>query len=226
MLLLKIFLRWTFRLLLATVFFVLSFLLCAWLLPKFRVNSSFKETAGGVEIFVKSNGVHTDIVVPAAHQLKNWRASFPENNFGADSSFQYLAFGWGDKGFYLYTPTWADLKFSTAFKAAFFMGTTAMHVSYYRDSPKESESCRRIQISEEEYKKLVAYIHSSFQVKGKDYMAIDHPGYGRHDLFYEANGTYSFLKTCNCWTGSALKKAGVKIGIWTPLQSGVLGSLN
>jgi uncharacterized protein (TIGR02117 family) len=223
---LKMTIRWFLRMLIAFIAFVLVWLLSAWLLPKFHSNNSFKESPGGVTILVKSNGVHTDILVPVKNGIKDWRKVLsPETYEEADSTFQYLAFGWGDKGFYLYTPTWADLKFSTAFKAAFFMGTTAMHVTYYKRMPEESERCRKLSVSEEQYKTLVAYIHSSFQLKNNSYIRIDHPGYGSDDNFYEANGTYSFLKTCNCWTGSALKDAGVRVGVWTPSAGGVLNSL-
>lgn len=62
---------------------------------------------------------------------------------GKNTDFNYIAFGWGDKGFYLDTPTWADLKFSTAFKAAFWMGQSAMHTTYYREV-KEGEDCKRL----------------------------------------------------------------------------------
>ena len=36
------------------------------------------------------------------------------------------------------------------------------------------------------------------------------------------NHHYNALNTCNTWTGSVLKKAGVRIGMWTPLPGGVM----
>ena len=69
--------------------------------------------------------------------------------------------GWGDKGFYLDTPSWADLKFSTAFKAVFGINTAAIHATYYKEL-KENELCKKIEISKEQYKDLVAYIQKSF----------------------------------------------------------------
>ena len=53
-----------------------------------------------------------------------------ENTKSKDSTAEYLAFGWGDKGFYLDTPEWSDLKASTAFKAAFALGNSAMHTTF------------------------------------------------------------------------------------------------
>lgn len=72
-----------------------------------------------IAIYILTNGVHTDLVVPVRTEQIDWSARIPfSNTTGKDTTAQWLAFGWGDKGFYLETPTWADLKASTAFKAA------------------------------------------------------------------------------------------------------------
>ncbi len=204
----------------------MTYLLCAWLLPKIKVNREFRSAESGIEVFVKSNGVHTDIVVPAKHKQKNWTRDFiPESFEEVDSTFQYISIGWGDKGFYLNTPTWADLKFSTAFKAAFFMSSTAMHITYLKRQPRECDKCKKLVLSEEQYGRLINFISSSFALNEKGIQRIEHPGYNEYDNFYEAKGTYSFIKTCNVWTCDALKASGVKVGCWTPLESGLLESV-
>ena len=50
-------------------------------------------------------------------------------NSGDD--FLQISIGWGDKGFYLDTPTWAELKLSTALIAGFGLGNAALHITYY-----------------------------------------------------------------------------------------------
>ena len=208
--------------------FVLVLLLCAWLLPKIPVNSDFKQASSGVTIYIESNGVHTDVVVPAKNHLIDWTKHVPYSDFErADSAHSWMAFGWGDKGFYLETPTWDDLKFSTAFKAVFFLSSTAMHVTCKKKVSSNPEHVRKVVITEEQYKKLIAYISDSFDqdASGK-FIRIDHPGYSDTDCFYEAKGTYSFLNTCNEWTGNALENADVKVGFWTPLDAGVFEQMN
>jgi uncharacterized protein (TIGR02117 family) len=219
--------RYLLRAFLAIVVIVLLYMLSAFICSRIAVNDDFVQADDGVTIYVESNGVHTDIVVPAQHKLADWTSLLPYEHFeNVDASFEYIAFGWGDKGFYLDTPTWADLKFSTAFKAVFFLSSTAMHVTYKRNAPKESELSRRITISGEQYEKLIAYIKSSFQVSSSNsFIPITHPGYSRTDCFYEAIGTYSFLKTCNVWTGEGLDAAGVRVGWWTPFDSSVFNEL-
>jgi hypothetical protein len=54
----------------------------------------------------------------------------------------YLAFGWGDKGFYLNTPEWADLKVSTALNAAFGLSSSAIHSTFYKKL-RENETCKK-----------------------------------------------------------------------------------
>jgi hypothetical protein len=50
----------------------------------------------------------------------DWGKELPfDNTISKRYDFSYVSFGWGDKGFYLDTPSWAELQPSTAFVAAF-----------------------------------------------------------------------------------------------------------
>lgn len=179
------------------------------------------EQKGEVDIYVLSNGVHTDLVLPATSSQMDWKKRLTANNTCLDSTFKWVAFGWGDKGFYLDTPTWSELKWSTACKAAFALGGTAMHVGTYK-SLAENNSCKKISISYESYERLIKYIHNSFY-KNRDgsYVAIPNQHYNATDAFYEANGAYSLLKTCNTWTNTGLKISGAKACLWTVIDKGI-----
>jgi len=76
--------------------------------------------------------------------------------------YKYIAIGWGDKGFYLNTPTWDDLTVSTALKAAFGISGTAIHATYHREMI-ENELCKKISISKEQYRRLIAYIYTGLE---------------------------------------------------------------
>lgn len=130
--------------------------------------------------------------------------------------------GWGDKGFYLETPTWADLKVSTAVRAAFGLSTTALHTTYYK-TMLESQDCRKIVISKKHYLQLVKYINSSFDMEqdGSPTLVQSDVRYGLSDAFYEAKGSYSLFTTCNTWANSALKSCGQKACVWTPFDTGI-----
>lgn len=222
----KIF-RFLFRTVLFIIGFLLLYVLLAFLLPYVSSVRQVEKAKAGIPIFIETNGVHTDFVIPVRSKFIDWSKLFPSSDFEHISgNREYVAIGWGDKGFFIGTPTWADLKFSTAFKAAFALSTTAMHVTYKRGFPKETEKCKRIIISEAQYAQLIGYMLSSFQVKDKHFIHIDHAGYTGMDCFYEANGTYSLVKTCNVWTGMGMQSIGLKTGIWTPLSNGVMNNID
>jgi len=198
----------------------------AFILSRVTVNNDFTQQKKGIKIFIVSNGVHADIGVPVETKFKNWSIIFPKETFDVkDSLFSYITFGWGNKDFYLNTPTWDDLTLSVAFKSTFGIGSPAMHVRYLREPKINSENCHEIIIDEIKYQKLINYIEGSFVISKNNFIKINHPGYGFYDRFYEAKGTFSALKTCNVWTINGLKNIGVKVAYWSPHAKGLMNSL-
>lgn len=158
--------------------------------------------------------------------MKDWTSFVnPADTKSGNTIANYVAFGWGDKGFYLETPTWEDLKFQTAFKALFFLSSTAMHVTFYKKL-HENESCRKICITKMSYKMLTNYIESSFEKNGDFTKLIKGAAYSDNDLFYEAKGTYNLFRTCNTWANSGLKSANLKACLWTPFDKGIFYQYN
>lgn len=204
------------------VVFIIVYVLAAVGLSRITVNANQEIKKQEVTIYILSNGVHTDIVVPVRNNIYDWSQQIKFSDAKAkDSSATYLAMGWGDKGFYLNTPTWGDLKFSTAFKAATGLSTSAMHCTFYH-SLKVNPKCKKISISEEDYKSLIGYIKGSFVMSGNTISKIDTKAvYGKNDVFYEANGSYNLFFTCNTWANNALKAAHQKAAFWTPYEEGI-----
>jgi uncharacterized protein (TIGR02117 family) len=203
----------------ALIFAYLGFAFC---LSRITVNSDVK-AKDDVTIYILSNGVHTDIVVPVKTEQIDWSHFIKfENTVGNDQTAELLALGWGDKGFYLETPTWADLKAGTALKAAFGLSHSAMHATFYK-TLKEDSQCKSIHISKTEYQKLVGYIKQSLTLgdDGNPVLIKTHANYGKNDAFYEAAGSYSVFHTCNTWTNNSLKSCGQKASLWTPFDSGI-----
>ena len=207
---------------LAISIFLLLYIVAAFSLSKITVNSDSVLQAKEIPIYIMTNGVHTDIVVPIKNEIKDWNEQIKiENTIAKDTTARFLAFGWGDKGFYLDTPEWSDLKVSTAFNAASGIGNTAIHATFYKN-PRENKDCIKVLISKENYKKLVAYIENSFQINdNKQPMLIQTTTYGKNDAFYEAMGSYSLFHTCNSWANCALKESNQKSAFWTVTDSGI-----
>ncbi|MFP3594265.1 TIGR02117 family protein [Chryseobacterium sp. SIMBA_038] len=197
--------------------------LMAYLLPFIEVSAKDDGEKKEIPIYIYTNGVHTDIVMPVRNDMQDWSTKIPfANTKSKKTDYNYIGVGWGDKGFYLDTPTWADLKFSTAFKAAFWLGESAMHCTYYK-TMKEADDCKIIMISRSQYKKLVQFVDDKFDKdqNGNFILIPTNAVYSDNDAFYDAQGKYSFLYTCNTWSNDALKAAGQKAAFWTPTDSGI-----
>jgi len=195
----------------------------AFILSRITISEE-PNTADDLSIYILSNGIHTDIVVPVKSDYFDWSNEINyEHIFSKDSTMNYLGLGWGDREFYLKTPEWSDLKFSVGFKAVFGLGNTAIHATFYK-TIKENETCKKISISALQYKRLVHYIINSFDrnLNGQVIQIKTNATYGINDAFYEANGSFNLFYTCNTWTNSALKTSGQKACLWTAFDTGIL----
>lgn len=202
---------------------VIIYVILGLLIPYIPVSAKDDGQKKEIPIYIYTNGVHTDIVMPVRNDLQDWSQKIPfSNTKSKKTDYQYIGIGWGDKGFYLDTPTWADLKFSTAVKAAFWLSDSAMHCTYY-NTMKEGDDCKMIMISRSQYENLVKYVEDKFdRDQNGNFMLIPtNAVYSDNDAFYDAKGTYSFLYTCNTWSNNALKAAGQKAALWTPSDFGI-----
>lgn len=202
--------------------FVLLYLALAFVLSRIAIEKE-KNTTHDIAIYILSNGVHTDIVVPVKSEFYDWSQKVKySNTYSKDTSYPYLAMGWGDKGFYLETPAWKDLKASVAFKAAFALGNSAIHATFH-DTMIINDQCKKIMISKHQYQRLVNFMTNSFK-RDRDghFIHINTKAvYGNYDAFYEATGSYSMLHTCNTWANNALKTSGQRCCLWTPFDTGI-----
>jgi len=219
-------LSYTGRTLLGLFSLIVLYFLLVLLLGLIPANPGFESAEKGVPLYVLSNGIHTDFVVPTTHKAIDWRSVVSPEAFAAEANqAPFIGFGWGDKGFYLDTPTWAELKASTALRAVFLPSPTAMHVTYYSREPTTGENCRRVTINEAQYQQLIQYIRSSFETNSDDVRLIPDSGYTPRDNFYEALGSYHLFYTCNSWVNQGLKRIGVRTAVWSPFDKGILYQL-
>ena len=166
-------------------------------------------------IYIATNGIHIDLILPLHLVSEDLQTGLNLNAFTP-----YAAFGWGDKGFYLETPTWGDLKFSTAMRALFLKSGTAMHLSLYR---RPREDWVKIPVCDQQVKLINEYIENSFKKDSQGQIQeLPDSGYTTSDRFYEANGSYNCFNTCNYWVNKGLKSAEIKTAVWSPFDHGLL----
>ena len=209
------------RWLLALITPVALYLVAAWMGSLLPVNRDWRAPTRGTTIYIIDNGYHSGLILPAAAEGIDLSMIFrptdlPDPNDAGD----WLIFGWGDREFYLNTPTWAEVKPRTIVSALIGSKEALLHVDHVK-RPDEAVAPRPIRLSRAAYRRLVARILADTK-RGADGFPMVIPGYGSRDVFYPAHGRYTLFQTCNNWTRDVLAEAGVKVGWWTPFSSGVM----
>jgi uncharacterized protein (TIGR02117 family) len=183
-------------------------------------NPGYKPASEGTEIRVWSNGLHTDFMLPIRSNIMDWAEFAPYSQTTAPAEhLKYVVLGWGDRGFYIGTPTYDDFSITTALKAIFLPTDSVMHVSYQPFLPEPSAKCVRIVLSDEQYQRFVHFLKSSFALGEQNQPArIAGASYGTYDAFFEGAGNYHLFRTCNNWANQALQTTGVTTPIWSPFE--------
>ena len=201
--------------LIGLVTLLFGYLVAAVVLSFIKTNPEELSCPKQYQVYIATNGVHLDLIIP--------RHALPEHlkaELGLPDWAEYLAFGWGDKDFYINTPTWDDLKLVTAFRALFLETASAMHVVWlHRSSPR----WKKITLCDVQLLQLNNFVDATFRRHEQGGLInIEAAGYTDTDMFYEAYGNFSCIQTCNNWVNRALKAAQVPTSIWSPFDRGVL----
>ncbi|MEJ8856086.1 TIGR02117 family protein [Variovorax robiniae] len=216
-------LLWFALVLLAPFVIALVYVAVAGALMFWPANASPPAEDRNIEAWVLSNGVHTDIVLPLRGHGTDWSQLFPPADARAvPPDADYIAIGWGDRDFYLYTPTWADLTVKRALGALAGIHRSVLHVTWLRRAELEKQA-HRLPLSQRQHDLLRDYVRASLP-QGRATLVAG-VRYGPNDAFYEAEGRYSMIETCNNWTGRGLRQAGVTVSRWTPFDFNVVRHL-
>jgi uncharacterized protein (TIGR02117 family) len=220
--------RWLGRIFLLFVAAIAFYALSVWVLGRIPVNRDFEHAdSEGVEILLINNGVHADLVVPLNHPSFPMMHYLEHGKFGvARDMFEYAIIGWGSRKFYLETETWDDLRVSTVGYALSGFDRTTVHVRLFSRMDWPTDSSRMIRIRPDQFAKLGEHIASSFRLDnvGRG-LPIAGAHYRNDDAFFEGQGNYNLFRTCNVWVGQGLKKAGVRVGVWTVTPKALFASL-
>lgn len=213
--------RWIFRLLLVLAALIGAYLLAALGGSLIPANNGWEEPESGITIHLHDNGIHTGFILPRSNAIADWSDLVrPEHLPDPALASDHLLFGWGDRAFYLETPTWGDLRPEIALLALVGSEASLVHVDHVAP-PRPDEHTRAVTVTPAQYRAIAAAIRADFALTEA---GASQPvrGYGPRDVFYEAKGRYTALRTCNEWTGSILRDAGIEVGIWTPFSAGVM----
>ena len=196
---------------------LLGYAAAAAVASRMAANPGWRAAERGVTVFVEDNGIHTSIVLPKRAAGVNLAAAFPTDDI-ADPRYGgwgHVAVSWGERGFFVGTPTWWDVRPATVLRAAAGSDATVLHVEHVAP-PVADRGVRPLVLRPGEYRRLAAFVLAS----RRNGAAVR--GYGGYDAFYPARGRYDAVHTCNDWTGRALAFAGVRTGRWTPTSGAVM----
>lgn len=181
-----------------------------------------------VPVYLMSNGWHVWVALPARTERDetDWAAWLAGSSLaGRLNEGDYVAFGWGDRDFYLNTRRPVDFRPDLALAALLGRGAAAMHVMRVSETALSGPDLktRRLDVDALQYHALAAYIQTGFALgsSGRP-QPLTEPGFGLDDAFFEATGRYSPFRTCNEWVGAGLRAAGLKAGWWTPFPYGLM----
>ncbi len=195
--------------------FIVIYLLAAFVLSYSGTNPSPLACKKSEKLYITTTGIHLFIILPKENLDSQLLAQL-----AIPKAIKFISFGWGDKEFYLNTPTWDDMDLRTTLNALFWSSESAMQVSHYTNT---HNSWEELNICPDQVNELNNFIIKSFKKdKAGSVIKIEAVGYGEHDYFYEAKGRYSCFYTCNNWVNQALKNVQIKTSIWSPFDVGVM----
>lgn len=157
-----------------------------------------------IEIYVVSHGWHTGVAIPG-NQLGN-ELGFLTDVFGENP---YYEIGWGDHGFYQAQEITAGI----VVKALLLPSESVTHVVSLPIAPDRyfsQSEVLKIKISRRGFYHLKQSIRQSFKQYNDDVLQLGNGLYG-DSLFFQAEGSFHLLNTCNSWTSHILKAAGVPV---------------
>lgn len=197
-------------------------MLAGWIGSSIPRNAGAEQPSSGVEIMLATNGIHTELILPAVSTHKDWRETFPSaaQRFGG-RAVTHIGVGWGDREVFLDTPSWSELDAATVWRIATEGGPGVVRVDHLTD-PQAGENRRPVVLSAAQYRALVRAIEAELAPLPEGRRRPILTGFRPRDRFYDAARDYTLSNTCNQWTADRLADAGVETGYWTPFAGGVM----
>ncbi|MDX2227988.1 MAG: TIGR02117 family protein [Leptolyngbyaceae cyanobacterium bins.349] len=177
-------------------------------------------------IYISSDGFHTNFFIPVETTAFNWRQQFNLDQIANRSSqaYRYLQFGWGDRIFYIETPSWEQVRISNALRALFYwQNQSALFIKGHPHLPQlPEEQMKCVKLSRTDYLALMQFIQNTFEGSDRTPPQRLASGQDQESGFFAAQGHYSILNTCNSWTANGLRAANVNTPLWAGLAQPIM----
>lgn len=210
--------RFAFQVLLALLSVLLLYGLAAWILgvmsaqPSSQFDSAVTGCQATHKVYVVSNGVHLNVLLPMQSTAMNWRTFLPQTL--ANSTASMVQIGWGSRVFYTQVPTWGELTPKLAAQALWF-DDAVLNVQATEAPEPNRRRVRMIQMCDSELQALSQDLAAQF-TSTEPLTDFDH--------FYTAQGHYTPILTCNEWMRQRLSHRSMPL--WSPFDGAVLNHLS
>ena len=157
------------------------------------------------KISVVNHGWHTGFVIPSAiiqKHLPQLKQRFKTTPF--------IEFGWGDTGFYQAE----EITSGLTLRAILWPTESVVHAVAVPESAEQSfpnSDLRNLCLNQQQYALLVSFIKASFSKDNHGSIIPLSKGIYGDSQFYQGEGDYYLLNTCNKWTAKGLESAGFDI---------------
>lgn len=196
---------------------ILAYLACALALGLVPVNRGFEPSPGGTIVYLRSNGVHAELVLPVVSRAADLRARLPRSPAGMQPA-THVSIGWGDRRVYPETRTWADLREWSAVRALLGLNGAVLHVEFVA-APFSEDGLLALALPDRQFTRLAEGVLATFvRNDAGEPVTAQARGYGLRDAFYHAHGRFDAFRTCNEWVRRILADAGVRTAAWSPFQ--------
>jgi hypothetical protein len=109
-------------------------------------NAGWVAPEAGIRIYVEDNGIHTGLVLPVRAAGVDLTQLTPARVLRDPryAGHGWRSYGWGDRAFYVETPTWSKISVLTVARAALGSDATVMHVDFGRRHPHAGAAARGV----------------------------------------------------------------------------------
>jgi uncharacterized protein (TIGR02117 family) len=189
------------------IIIMLSCVSCAGTIEK---TASADSSRSVLKVYLVNYGWHTGLIIG--------KSSIPEGLWPESADFpgaQYLEVGWGDRDYYQASrpDLWMTLK------AALVPTASVLYVKPVVMPSRLYYERIEFKLNSEAFYHLCRYIHESYDRNGLMRAVALAPVTYSGGRFYPARGSFHLLRTCNAWTASALKAAGIPMGVFSGLSA-------
>ena len=175
-----------------------------------------------VTIYISGDNFHTNLILPLQADTVDWRQRLNLETLEPPlhNDDRWLSVGWGDRAFYINTPSLEDLRLSTTLRALLWPTDTTLLIQGRRALPNHYQ-VKPVTVSRSAYLRLTQFILSSFARDAKGQPIFLQASQRYDGSFYAANGRYFLFNTCNDWTARGLRIANTNTPLWSGLALSV-----